>query len=137
MSKCVRGEESRHELRLGSAFRTRVRTMLVAYPPGVTRCMRTGAHLALTCLLTDVLRAYSSGATRCLRTGTHLLAYRRTTCLLPRCMCPYHVSTCLLYYCCTRQVHVGSREFEHLRDYDMNALCARVVVTGTRPAAGS
>ena len=36
-----------------------------------------------------------------------------------------------------RQVHVGSREFEHLRDYDMNALCARVVVTGTRPAAGS
>ena len=57
--------------------------------------------------------------------------------VLPRCMCPYYVSTCLLYYCCTRQVHVGSREFEHLRDYDMNALCARVVVIATRPGAGT
>ena len=37
----------------------------------------------------------------------------------------------------TRQVHVGSREFEHLRDYDMNALCARVVVVATRPGAGT
>jgi len=35
------------------------------------------------------------------------------------------------------QVHVGSREFEHLRDYDMNALCARVVVVATRPGAGT
>ena len=72
--------------------------------------MRTGAHLALTCLLTGVLRAYSPGA--CVRT-TSLRAY------------------------CTRQVHVGSREFEHLRDYDMNALCARVVVTATRPGAAT
>ena len=32
------------------------------------------------------------------------------------------------------QVHVGSAEFSHLAGYDMNALCARVVVTGRKPA---
>ena len=31
------------------------------------------------------------------------------------------------------QVHVGSPEFEHLKEFDMNALCARVVVTGIKP----
>ena len=30
------------------------------------------------------------------------------------------------------QVHVGSKEFDHLRDYDMNELCARVVVTAVK-----
>lgn len=30
-------------------------------------------------------------------------------------------------------VHVGSPEFRHLQQFDMNALCARVVVTGRRP----
>jgi hypothetical protein len=32
------------------------------------------------------------------------------------------------------RVHTGSSEFEHLAQYDMNQLCARVVVTGTKPA---
>ena len=32
------------------------------------------------------------------------------------------------------QVHVGSKEFEHLQNYDMNALCARVAVIGTKPS---
>ena len=32
------------------------------------------------------------------------------------------------------QVHVGSPEFEHLAELDMNAICARVVVTGRKPA---
>ena len=31
------------------------------------------------------------------------------------------------------QVHVGSAEFEHLKGYDMNELCARVIVYGTKP----
>lgn len=31
------------------------------------------------------------------------------------------------------QVHVGSAEFSHLKDYDMNELCARVIVYGTKP----
>ena len=30
-------------------------------------------------------------------------------------------------------VHVGSPEFQHLQKFDMNALCARVIVTGRRP----
>ena len=54
-----------------------------------------------------------------MRTGIHLLARTDVR----------------AYY--TRQVHVGSRELEHLRDYDMNALCARVVVIATRPRAGT
>lgn len=29
-------------------------------------------------------------------------------------------------------VHVGSKEFEHLADFDMNAICARVVVVGVK-----
>merc|ERR1719382_692477 len=34
------------------------------------------------------------------------------------------------------RVHVGSKEFEHLRGLDMNKLCARVVVHGVKsPAA--
>ena len=32
------------------------------------------------------------------------------------------------------KVHVGSAEFEHLASYDVNELCARVVVTGRKPA---
>ena len=31
------------------------------------------------------------------------------------------------------RVHVGSAEFEHLRDFDLNAICERVVVTGRKP----
>ena len=31
------------------------------------------------------------------------------------------------------RVHVGSKEFDHLKEWDMNALCARVVVTGVKP----
>ena len=31
------------------------------------------------------------------------------------------------------RVHVGSAEFEHLASYDVNELCARVVVTGRKP----
>ena len=30
------------------------------------------------------------------------------------------------------RVHVGSKEFEHLKNFDMNQLCARVVVTGRK-----
>ena len=33
------------------------------------------------------------------------------------------------------QVHVGSAEFSHLADLDMNSICARVVVAGRKPAA--
>ena len=33
------------------------------------------------------------------------------------------------------RVHVGSSEFEHLGRYDVNELCARVVVTGVKPTA--
>mmetsp|Transcript_46346 Transcript_46346/g.91873 ORF Transcript_46346/g.91873 Transcript_46346/m.91873 type:complete len:707 (-) Transcript_46346:195-2315(-) len=32
------------------------------------------------------------------------------------------------------KVHVGSEEFKHLEQFDMNEICARVVVTGTKPA---
>jgi SAM-dependent methyltransferase/uncharacterized iron-regulated protein len=32
------------------------------------------------------------------------------------------------------RVHTGSSEFKHLAQYDMNQLCARVVITGTKPA---
>lgn len=32
-------------------------------------------------------------------------------------------------------VHVGSKEFEHLRGYDMNSICARVTVTGTKASS--
>jgi hypothetical protein len=32
------------------------------------------------------------------------------------------------------RVHTDSSEFEHLAQYDMNQLCARVVITGTKPA---
>lgn len=31
------------------------------------------------------------------------------------------------------QVHVGSKEFEHLKNYDMNKICARVVVYAKKP----
>lgn len=31
------------------------------------------------------------------------------------------------------KVHVGSREFEHLKDYDMNTICGRVTVIATKP----
>ena len=30
-------------------------------------------------------------------------------------------------------VHVGSEEFKHLKDYDMNSMCARVTVIATKP----
>ena len=30
------------------------------------------------------------------------------------------------------KMHVGSEEFRHLQDYDMNQLCARVVVYGEK-----
>lgn len=33
------------------------------------------------------------------------------------------------------RVHVGSPEFGHLKGYDMNALCERVVVTGRKPSS--
>lgn len=33
------------------------------------------------------------------------------------------------------QVHVGSSEFKHLENYDMNDLCARVIIYGTKPVA--
>jgi hypothetical protein len=48
-----------------------------------------------------------------------------------------HIYTGIFPCFLATQVHVGSREFEHLRDYDMNALCARVVVVATRPGAGT
>ncbi|KOO24749.1 methyltransferase type 11 [Chrysochromulina tobinii] len=32
------------------------------------------------------------------------------------------------------QVHVGSPEFKHLRDLDVNAICGRVVISGIKPA---
>ena len=35
------------------------------------------------------------------------------------------------------RVHVGSKEFEHLKNFDMNELCARVVVTGRKARARS
>ena len=31
------------------------------------------------------------------------------------------------------KVHVGSDEFKHLKDYDMNKICARVTVIGKKP----
>jgi arsenite methyltransferase len=31
------------------------------------------------------------------------------------------------------RVHVGSKEFEHLKNFDMNAICARVVVCAVKP----
>jgi len=31
------------------------------------------------------------------------------------------------------QVHVGSKEFEHLKNFDMNKICARVVVFAKKP----
>ena len=31
------------------------------------------------------------------------------------------------------KVHVGSAEFAHLSEYDMNSICARVVVFGRKP----
>ena len=31
------------------------------------------------------------------------------------------------------RVHVGSAEFVHLRNFDMNAIAARVVVSGVKP----
>lgn len=31
------------------------------------------------------------------------------------------------------RVHVGSAEFKHLADYDMNSICARVTVFGQKP----
>lgn len=33
------------------------------------------------------------------------------------------------------RVHVGSAEFRHLRDFDLNSICARVVVTGRKAPA--
>jgi len=35
------------------------------------------------------------------------------------------------------QVHVGAEEFEHLKDYDMNEICARVTVFATKPMDGA
>jgi SAM-dependent methyltransferase/uncharacterized iron-regulated protein len=32
------------------------------------------------------------------------------------------------------QVHVGSPEFKHLRDLDVNAICGRIVISGIKPA---
>lgn len=31
------------------------------------------------------------------------------------------------------RVHVGSQEFEHLEEYDMNKICARVCVVAQKP----
>lgn len=31
------------------------------------------------------------------------------------------------------KVHVGSEEFKHLKDYDMNKICARVCVIAKKP----
>ena len=31
------------------------------------------------------------------------------------------------------RVHVGSQEFRHLEKYNMNEICARVTVVGTKP----
>lgn len=31
------------------------------------------------------------------------------------------------------KIHVGLPEFSHLQNYDMNQLCARIVITGTKP----
>lgn len=33
------------------------------------------------------------------------------------------------------RVHVGSAEFKHLEEFDMNKICARVTVIGTKPLA--
>lgn len=33
------------------------------------------------------------------------------------------------------QVHVGSSEFKHLQEFDMNKICARVTVIGNKPLA--
>jgi ubiquinone/menaquinone biosynthesis C-methylase UbiE/uncharacterized iron-regulated protein len=33
------------------------------------------------------------------------------------------------------QIHGGSKEFQHLRDYDINSMCARVVIFGRKPEA--
>jgi SAM-dependent methyltransferase len=35
------------------------------------------------------------------------------------------------------RVHVGSAEFKHLQDYDMNAICARVCVIATKPTSAA
>jgi len=32
-----------------------------------------------------------------------------------------------------KKIHVGGEEFRHLQDYNMNELCARVVVYGEKP----
>jgi SAM-dependent methyltransferase len=32
------------------------------------------------------------------------------------------------------QVHVGSSEFSHLKELDLNAICGRVVISGVKPA---
>ena len=32
-----------------------------------------------------------------------------------------------------KQIHVGSSEFEHLKDFNMNELCARVILYGKKP----
>ena len=33
------------------------------------------------------------------------------------------------------KIHGGSAEFRHLQDYDINSMCARVVVYGKKPEA--
>jgi hypothetical protein len=35
------------------------------------------------------------------------------------------------------KVHVGSSEFKHLKDYDMDKICARVCVVGKKPVETS
>ena len=32
-----------------------------------------------------------------------------------------------------KQIHGASKEFEHLKEYDINAICARVTVFGRKP----
>ena len=32
-----------------------------------------------------------------------------------------------------KQIHVGSEEFKHLQEFDMNKICARVVVFAKKP----
>jgi len=34
-----------------------------------------------------------------------------------------------------KQIHVGSSEFEHLKDFNMNELCARVILYGRKPCS--
>ena len=34
-----------------------------------------------------------------------------------------------------KRIHVGSEEFKHLENFDMNELCARVILYGKKPGS--